>query len=178
MFGFDVENSKYQFEADWQFFRESVMISDYKDGYPEAVIAYNMNAARYDLMKAYYQQYGKLYDREFSRPGLSVDDIRRLERLRKLTPEDLSKDPESEYLSERMQERVGGVLLELNTQLLPLDECNFSGENLLYRDVLTAPGMDYIGCMEGCGFQQHCPEQIFLFYNRQYKKAVIAFEYT
>ena len=181
MFGFDIIDGKYKFDADWNYFSAHTEISpqDYVNPYSDLEIEYNMNDAMYQLKKAYYQKHNKLYDKDFNRPGLEVYDIRRLERLRKLTVEDLEKDAYSAYLEERLQKKVLGIFEELNTGMLPLEECVFGGENLTEIPV-KADGspMDYIGCLEGYDFQCAAADLLFLFYDSEKKKAVIGLEYT
>lgn len=181
MFGFDVIDGKYKFDADWNYFSAHTGISpeDYGNSYSDLEIEYNMNGAMYQLKKEYYQKHNKLYDKDFNRPGLEVYDIRRLERLRKLTVEDLEKDNESEYAEERLQNKIFGIFEELNTNALPLEECNFGGENLIEKPFKPdGTLMDYIACLEGYDFQQNSADQVFLFYDKELKKAVICLEYT
>jgi hypothetical protein len=105
MLGFDIIDGKYKFDADWNYFQTSTEITpeQYGEEFTELEIEYNMNEAMYQLKKAYYSKYGKLYDKYSYRPGLTVNDIRRLERLRQLTVEDLEKDEDSEYMAERAE---------------------------------------------------------------------------
>ncbi|MDR6525251.1 hypothetical protein J2787_000621 [Chryseobacterium rhizosphaerae] len=181
MFSFDVMEGKYKFDADWNYFSAHTEISpeDYGNSYSDLEIEYNMNEAMYQLKKEYYQKHNKLYDKDSYRPGLMVDDIRRLERLRKLTVEDLEKDDYSEYAEERLQKKVYEVFDELNTASLPVEETHFGADNLIekpYKNDDTL--MDYIGCMEGYDFQNSAADLLYLFYDKELKKAVICLEYT
>lgn len=181
MFGFDVIEGKYKFDTDWNYFSAHTEISpeDYGNNYSDLEIEYNMNETMYQLKKEYYQKHNKLYDKDNDRPGLMVDDIRRLERLRQLTVEDLEKDNDSEYLVERLQKKVLGIFDELNTASLSLEETHFGGDNLIdkpyKKDNII---MDYIGCLEGYDFQNAAADLLYLFYDKELKKAVICLEYT
>ncbi|MBC9932821.1 hypothetical protein [Chitinophaga qingshengii] len=163
--GFDVINGKYRFEADWRYFGDyrSIPAGRYADDYTDIEIEYNMNEAMYQLKKAYYQQYGELYAGEFNRPGLQVEDIRRLERLRALTPDMLKKDTVSGYLLEIQQERPAGIFTGLAPEEFPGDWPLPHPNN----------GFDYIGTIDGSGFQHTAPEEISLFYSPALKKAIV-----
>lgn len=181
MVGFDVIDGKYKFDADWNYFTFSkeIDLANYSDQYSEDEIEYNMNSAMYSLLKEYFNKNGKLYDRDFNRPGLEVEDIRRLERLRKLTVQDLETDEPNEYLHERIQAKTGGIFDEINTSQLPFELCNYSGCNLLEKPYKTDNIlMDYIACLEGYDFQKTAADQLYLFHDKEQQKAVICFEYT
>lgn len=170
MFGFDVVEGKYRFEADWRYFNDYQLIpaDQYANGFPEAEIEYNMNEAMYRLKKAYFDQYGQLYAGDFSRPGIQVSDIRRLERLRALTPADLEKDAISDYLAELHQQRPAGIFTALSPEEFPGD----------WPFEALDPSFEYIGSMDGYGFQHTAPEGISLFYSPALKKALITFDNT
>ncbi len=120
-----------------------------------------------------------MYDRVFERPGLTVQGIRKLERLLKLTPEDLQKDEHSDYLSDRINEKINGIITEINVDNRPLTDCEYSGENLIDTPIKPDGNIiNYIGCIEGYDFQKDAADQIYLFYDENIKKAVICFEYT
>ncbi|MDR2221500.1 MAG: hypothetical protein LBE34_02060 [Flavobacteriaceae bacterium] len=180
MFGFDIIEGKYKFDADWNFFSVDTVITadDYQNKYSELEIEYNKNEAIYQLKKAYYQKHGKLCDKDYDRPGLHVDGIRSLERMRQLTVEDMEKGKHSDYLVERLEQKIYGLFEELNTAGLPLEDCKFGGENLMnkpyHNDVLFLN----IATIEGYDFQQSAADQLFLFYNEEISKAVICLEYT
>lgn len=180
MFGFDVIDGKYKFDADWNFFSTHIEITsdDYGKEYSDLEIEYNMNEAMYQLKKNYYQKHGQLYDKNQYRPGLEVDDIRRLERLRQITVENLEQDKESDYLKERLEKKLYGIFEELNTEKLPLEDCNFGGENLINKPYHNNQILPYIACVEGYDFQKCSADQVFLFYDENIKKAVICLEYT
>jgi hypothetical protein len=89
----------------------------------------------YQLKKSYYKKFGKLYDGDFYRPGLTVDGIRKLERLLKLTAEDLRNDEHSEYLAECISKKINGIIDEINIDHHPLDQCGCSGTNLIDKPV-------------------------------------------
>ncbi len=166
MFGFDVIDGKYKFDADWDYFSVDTEISpeDYGKEYSDLEIEYNMNDSMYRLKKAYYKKHNSLYDKDFNRSGLEVYDIRRLQRLRNLTVVDLEKDAYSEYAVERLQNKVLGIFEKLNINILPLEECNFSGENLSEKPYKNNGRlMDYIACLEGYDFQNTAADQVFLF---------------
>ncbi len=180
MLGFDIIDGKYKFDADWNYFRTSTEITpeQYDQEFSDLDIEYNMNEAMYQLKKAYYNKHGKLYDKYSYRPGLTVDDIRRLERLRQLTVEDLEKDEDSDYMAERAEKKLYGIFEELNTEKKSLEDSDFGGENLMNKPTLNNKLLDYIACVEGYDFQQNAADQIFLFHDNSIKKAVICFEYT
>lgn len=168
--GFDVIGDKYRFEADWRYFGDYSIIpkEQYTNDFPEQEIEYNMNDAMYQLKKAYFHQYGKLYEGDFNRPGLQVNDIRRLERLRALTPADLQKDAVSDYLAELHQERPAGIF----TAVAPEE---FPGDGPL--DDMD-PSFVYIGTIDGSEFQHMAPEGISLFYSPALHKALVTFGNT
>lgn len=169
--GFDVVDGKFRFEADWRYFNDYSIIQQeqYTNNFPEQEIEYNMNEAMYQLKKAYFQQYGRLYEGDFNRPGLQVKDIRRLERLRALTPADLQKDIVSDYLAELHQERPAGIF----TALAPEE---FAGDWPFNNDM--GPSFEYIGTIDGSEFQHIAPEGISLFYSQALKKAMVTFGST
>ncbi|KRD11253.1 hypothetical protein ASE21_05985 [Flavobacterium sp. Root901] len=181
MFGFDILDGKYKFDSEWDYFTVSreILPGNLDIEYTDEEIQFNFNQAMYELKKSYYKKFGKLYDKDFYRPGLTVNGIRKLERLLKLTPEDLYNDKDSEYVKEHQKKKINGVLLEINIDNLPLDECSFSGENLIDKPLDKNGNLfDYIACMEGYDFQQDAADQIYLFHNFELKKAVICLEYT
>lgn len=180
MLGFDIIDGKYKFDADWNYFQTATEITpeQYHQKFSELEIEYNMNEAMYQLKKAYFNKHGKLYDKYSYRPGLTIEDIRRLERLRKLTVEDLEKDEDSDYMVERAEQKVYGIFEELNIEKNSLEDSKFGGENLMNKPSLNNQLLDYIACIEGYDFQQSAADQIFLFHDDSIKKAVICFEYT
>lgn len=180
MFGFDVIDGKYKFDADWNFFSVSTVITaeDYQNKYSALEIEYNKNEAVYQLRKAYYQQYGKLCDKDYDRPGLHVEDIRSLERLRQLTVEDMDNGKHSDYYIERLAEKIYGVFEELNTDNLSLEDCKYGGENIIEKPYHNGELFPHIATIEGYDFQQSAADMLFLFYNQDINKAVICFEYT
>lgn len=181
MFGFDIIDGKYRFDAKWEYFSVSTEISpeNYHLEYTDEEIQFNFNDAMYQLKKSYYKKFGKLYDRDGHRPGLTVEGIRKLERLLKLTAEDLHNDEHSDYLAEMISKKINGVIDEINIENLPLDECGYSGENLIDKPVRPDGSLlNYIACMEGYNFQENAADQIYLFHDDQMKKAVICLEYT
>lgn len=180
MLGFDIIDGKYKFDADWNYFQTSTEITpeQYDQEFSDLDIEYNMNEAMYQLKKAYYNKHGKLYDKYSYRPGLTVNDIRRLERVRQLTVEDLEKDEDSDYMAERAEKKLYGIFEELNIEKRSLEDSNFGGENLMNKPILNDKLLDYIGCIEGYDFQHNAADQIFLFHDDSIKKAVICFEYT
>lgn len=181
MLGFDVIDGKYKFDAGWEYFTVSTQISpeQYGGEYGDDEIQYNFNDAMYQLKKSYYRKYGELYARDFNRPGLTVEGIRKLERLLKLTADDLHNDEPSDYLEERLSNKISNVIDEINVDALPLDECRFCGDSL-FEKPFRADGriFDYIACMEGYDFQENAADQLYLFHDKEMQKAVICLEYT
>nr|WP_305051231.1 hypothetical protein [Elizabethkingia bruuniana] len=53
MFGFDVIDGKYKFDADWNYFSAHTVISpeNYGSSYSDLEIEYNMNEAMYQLKR-------------------------------------------------------------------------------------------------------------------------------
>jgi hypothetical protein len=181
MFGFDIIEGKYKFDAKWEYFSVSTEISpeNYHLEYTDEEIQFNYNDAMYQLKKSYYKKFGTLYDRDNNRPGLTIEGIRKLERLLKLTADDLHNDEPSDYLAEVISKKINGVIDEINIDDLPLDECNYSGTNLIDKPVKADGSIfNYIACMEGYNFQENAADQIYLFHDDQLKKAVICLEYT
>ncbi|RBL90611.1 hypothetical protein [Chitinophaga flava] len=168
-FAFDVIDGKYKFDADWRFFDDLQHIEPeaYQGNYSDHEIAYNMNESMYALKKAYYQQFRKLYQGDFNRPGLMVDDIRRLERLRALSPDDLNRDPIDNYLVERQQHKKSRLFDNIYPDLFP-DE----GDVTAPVDEAGTP-FTFIGNLDGYDFQHHAPENICLFYDQTLQKAVV-----
>ncbi|MBC9909481.1 hypothetical protein [Chitinophaga varians] len=165
--GFDVISGKYRFEADWRYFENYSVIPEeqYASDFPDQQIEYNMNEAMYQLKKGYFEQYGQLYEGDFNRPGLQVNDIRRLERLRALTPADLKKDVVSDYLAELHQERPAGIFTTLAPEAFP-------------DDAPIDPSFEYIGTIDGSEFQHTAPDSISLFYSPALHKATVIFGNT
>lgn len=180
MFGFDVIDGKYKFDADWNFFSVNTVITteDYQSEYSELEIEYNKNETIYQLKKAYYQKYGKLCDKDYDRPGLHVGDIRSLERMRLLTVEELANGKHSDYLVERLQQKIYGIFEELNIEGLPLEDCKYGGENIIDKPCLKGEILPHIATIEGYDFQQSAADMLFLFYDQSINKAVICLEYT
>ena len=181
MFGFDIIDGKYKFDGKWEYFTVSTEISpeNYHLEYTDEEIQYNFNEAMYQLKKSYYKKFGQLYARDFYRPGLTVEGIRKLERLLKLTAEDIHNDEPSDYFSETISKKINGVIDEINVDNLPLDECECSGGNLIDKPVKADGSLfNYIACMEGYNFQENAADQIYLFHDDQLSKAVICLEYT
>lgn len=178
-FGFDVIDGKYRFDADWNFFSTSTVITSdqYSQKFSDLDIEYNMNDAMYQLKKAYYQKHNALYDKDGDRPGLTVDDIRRLERLRQLTVEDLENDPESDFFKERLEAKVFGIFEKLNTELKPMEDLNFAGDNI-DQPMVNGQLMDFIASVDGYDWQLNAADYIHLFYDASVEKAVICLEYT
>jgi hypothetical protein len=181
MLGFDVIDGKYKFDAAWEYFTVSTEISpeNYHLEYTDEEIQFNFNEAMYRLKKSYYKKFGQLYDKDFFRPGLKVEGIRKLERLLKLTAEDIHYDEPSDYLAESIDKKINGVIDEINVNNLPLDKCEYSGGNLINKPTKTDGSLfNYIACMEGYNFQENAADQIYLFHDELTKKAVICLEYT
>ena len=178
--GFDIIDGKYKFEGDWNFFSQHHLIeaNEYDQDFTAEEIEFAMNDAMYALKKAYYQKQGTLYDRDQYRPGLEVNDIRRLERLRKLTAEDLVQDTPCDYAKERIEQKIAGIFEELNTAQLPLDQCTFDGTDLLQIPTYQGQVLDYLSYIEGYDFQLHAADAIALFYQKDIQKAVICFSYS
>jgi len=172
--GFDVIDGKYRFDADWQYFKEHRYITpnSYHPDHTDAEIAWNMNEAMYQLKKAYYQEFGQLYNGAFDRPGLLVKDIRKLERLRALTTADLHADDVDAYIEETRLEKTAGIFTKLAPGMTPdLEES---------RIPLREDGQpfDFIGALEGYDFQYTPPDDISLFYCPSMKKAVVCLAYS
>jgi hypothetical protein len=181
MFGFDVIDGKYKFDADWNYFSVATEIlpGNYHSEYSSEEIEYNFNDSMYQLKKAYFKKYGSLYAGDFNRPGLGVFDIRKLERLRQLTPEDLHNDTLSDYLLDKINGKINGVLDEININNAPLEDGEFGGENLMEKPFNSNKQLfNYIGCMEGYNFQEYAADQLYLFHDSELNKAVICLEYT
>lgn len=159
-FGFDIIDGKYKFEGNWDYFSIHHLIepTEYNQNFTDLEIEFAMNDAMYALKKAYYKKVGTLYDKDEYRPGLEVSDIRRLERLRKLTVSDLEKDPPSDYLKERLEQKVFGIFEELNTAQLPLDQCVFDGSDLDHIPTHQGDQLSYIGCIDGYDFQKNAAD--------------------
>ncbi|MTG98214.1 MULTISPECIES: hypothetical protein [Myroides] len=180
MFGFDVIDGKYKFDADWNYFSVDTVITaeDYAQDYSGLEIEYNKNETIYQLKKAYYQKYGKLCDKDYDRPGLHVEDIRSLERMRQLTVEDMDNGKHSDYYIERLERKIYGLFEELNTAGLPLEDCKYGGENITEKPCHNGEVLPHIATIEGYDFQQSAADMLFLFYDPTINKAVICLEYT
>lgn len=81
-------------------------------------------------------------------------------------------------MSERNDNKIYGIFEELNAEGKPLGDCDFDGGNLISKPVHNGKLLNYIACLEGYDFQQNAADHIYLFYDRDLKKAVISFEYT
>ncbi|MEK4670313.1 siderophore biosynthesis protein [Paenibacillus alvei] len=171
MIGFDVIDGKYKFEADWRFFEieqdQSEMLQE----------AYLNNDIDYNIRKEYYQRKGKIYP--YSSFGKTFTAVEVLE-------DEFTKKQESGWgLS---YPPVNGILDDLRFlteegQKL-LEDCNNENEVFEYTNLINVPKDEtgqtftYIGFATGYYFQAFGADRIYLFFNKELRKAVICFEYT
>ncbi len=171
MIGFDVVEGKYKFEADWKFFEieqeQSEMLQE----------AYLDNDVDYNIRKEYFQRNKKIYP--YSSFGKKFTAVEVLE-------DEFTKKQDSGWgLS---YPPVNGILDDLRFltekgQEL-LEDCNHENEVFEYTNLFNVPRDEtgqpftYIGFATGYYFQAFGADRIYLFFNKELRKAVICFEYT
>ncbi|BCC58543.1 TPA: siderophore biosynthesis protein [Bacillus cereus] len=169
--GFDVINGKYKFEADWNYFEIEQNNSDIIEQ------AYESNKRDYQIRKEYFQRNQKIYP--YSSLGKEITSVEVLEQ------EFVEKQTNGWGLNYPV---VNGILDDVRFMTEEgeelLEDCDnedeiFDFTNLLYvpKDEYGHP-FTYVGFVTGYYFQAYGADRIYLFFNKELRKAVICFEYT
>ncbi|EOQ33524.1 TPA: siderophore biosynthesis protein [Bacillus cereus] len=169
--GFDVINGKYKFEADWNYFKIEQNNSDIIEQ------AYESNERNYQIRKEYFQRNQKIYP--YSSFGKEFTSVEVLEE------EFAEKQTNGWGLNYPV---VNGILNDVRFMTEEgkelLEDCDneeeiFDFTNLLYvpKDEYGRP-FTYVGFVTGYYFQAYGADRIYLFFNKELRKAVICFEYT
>lgn len=171
MLGFDIIDGKYSFEADWRYFD-----IEQNPAEPEED-AYKRNEIDYKCRKEYFQRNQKLYPySSFSTEFTSVEEMEK----------DFNDKQASGWGLEYPE--VNGILNDVRFMSEEgqgmLEDCEHESDVFDYTNLLHVPKdangqpFTYIGAVTGYYFQAYGADRIFLFYNKELKKAVICFEYT
>ncbi|EPH13461.1 hypothetical protein HMPREF9713_00641 [Myroides odoratimimus CCUG 12700] len=148
--------------------------------YDSVIGAYELNTNTYELAKAYYQKHGKIYPMTIGNYSTKIE-----------TMESLEKGVE-DNLQYIQYPEIGGILDDIQFQSKEdrdcLIECEITFEEAMQFEDSTnlinlpydAEGniFTYIGRFTGYLFQQYGADSVYLFYNKELKKAVICLEYT
>ncbi|MCR8984579.1 siderophore biosynthesis protein [Brevibacillus laterosporus] len=171
MLGFTVIDGKYKFEVDWSYFGTN---------HEEESKAYLDNANNFQIRKEYYERVGSIYP--YSSFGKEIQDV---EELAQDMQDKQEKGWRLEYpaingflddvafKSEEMQK----FMKEYDVSMEEIEI--FGNTNLI--NIPTRPDgrtFTYIGALTGFYFQAYGADCLYLFYDRDLKKAVVCFEYT
>ncbi|MGZ9868725.1 siderophore biosynthesis protein [Priestia endophytica] len=169
--GFNVIEGKYKFEADWNYFE---IEQDPSETLEEA---YTRNEKDYEIRKEFFKRNGKIYP--YSRYTKEVTSIEELEQ------EFAEKQTSGWGLD---YPKINGVLDDLRFMAEEgqelLEDCDNEDEIFDYTNLLHVPKDEkghpftYIGFVTGYYFQAYGADCIYLFFNKELRKAVICFEYT
>ena len=171
MLGFDVIDGKYKFEADWRYFDIEQEPSDQLEE------AYVQNEKDYEIRKEYYERNQKIYPySSFGKELSSVEELEQEFAKKQASGWGLDYPKVNGLLDDiRFMTKEGRVLLE---------DCDHEEEAFDYTNLLYVPKDEdghpftYIGFATGYYFQAYGADRIYLFYNKDLKKAIICFEYT
>lgn len=169
--GFDVIDGKYRFEADWQYFEIEQDSSDILEK------SYALNEKDYQIRKEFFQRKQKIYP--YSSFGEAFTSIEALEQ------ELVGKQTSGWGLD---YPKVNGILDDIRFMTEEgkelLEDCVSEDEAFDYTNLLYVPKNEdghpftYIGFATGYYFQAYGAGRIYLFFNKELRKAVICFEYT
>lgn len=172
MLGFTVIDGKYKFEADWDYFDIHQHEGETK--------AYLDNTKDFQIRKEYYERVGSIFP--YSRLG---KDIKNVEELIQKFQDKQENGWGLEY------PEINGILddvafkSEEKQKLMKEYEISMeemeSFENTNLINIPTKPDgstFTYVGSLTGYLFQAYGADCLYLFYDRDLKKAVVCFEYT
>ncbi|AJH15386.1 hypothetical protein [Myroides profundi] len=148
--------------------------------YDSVIGAYKLNTKTYELAKAYYHKHGKIYPMTIGNYSTKIETMESLEK---------GVEDNLEYIQ---YPEIAGILDDIQFQSKEdkdcLEECEISFEEAMQFEDSTnltnlpydAEGniFTYIGRFTGYLFQQYGADSVYLFYNKELKKAVICLEYT
>ncbi|WP_341277959.1 siderophore biosynthesis protein [Paenibacillus sp. FSL H8-0537] len=181
MLGFDVIDGKYKFEADWNYFtlhqQEHSADSEIDE---DLKAAYAQNELDYQIRKQFYQNNQKVYpysrlSEEFSSAEELLADFnkKQADGWGLSYPEINGIWDDIAFMSDEAQ----GYLQKYNETVEELRR--FENTNLLHvPKKANGEVFDYIGSITGYYFQAYGADNVFLFYDKELRKAVICFEYT
>ncbi|KGR84900.1 hypothetical protein [Lysinibacillus odysseyi] len=167
--GFNIIDGKYQFEAGWDYFEAET------DGVLEDV--YLQNETDYEARKQFFLRHGKIYP--YSSFGRGFESAEALE-------QDFNDKQAAGWGLEYPM--VNGILDDVRFiteegQVL-LEDYESEADAFDYTNLLYVPKDEngavftYIGFATGYYFQACGADRIYLFFNKELKKAVICLEYT
>ncbi|WP_300977802.1 hypothetical protein [Flavobacterium sp.] len=146
--------------------------------------AYNQNETAYLAGKEYYKKYGQIFGSTInnfsSKPVLLEDLERKDEEQKKNYPEYNKTYPEFfDFLDDIKftSKENKDTMMKYDISLEEMQ--SFEDTNLIEKPY-NAEGyiFEYIGSFTGYFFQKHGADEVYLFYNKDLKKAVVCFEYS
>lgn len=179
LFGFDIIDGKYKFDAPWDYFY--INHNDHSGKFDYLQEAYDKNTNSYEVGKEYYEKYGKLYHRTLNWENISLETLENLDRNDLVDYPDF-KPEYPEYFGfiddiKHQSEEAKKIMEEFD---ISMDEMNaFEDTNLLEvpKDKNNKI-FEYIGSLTGYNFQKYGADALYVFQNLDMKKAVICLEYT
>jgi hypothetical protein len=179
MFGFDIIDGKYKFDASWEYF--DINYKEDPEYHEELNNAYNVNTTSFEARKKFYEKHGKIFPVSYFSKDISLEKIEEMEvRTLKDYPNFEFKYPE--YFGmisdiKHQSKEVKDMMSKYNIKLEDLE--SFNNSNIIE---LPKDGDDnifeYIGRLTGFFFQKYAANSLYVFQNRELKKAVICLEYT
>ena len=177
MFGFDIIDGKYKFDASWDYF----YINHNSDDSEELEIVYKENETSFEAGKMYFEKYGKIFYKSLDWENCSLKVLEDLEQKdRKQYPNYKPKYPEFFGFIDDIKNQSVEIKELMDKHNISLDEMN-SCENTNLMEVPKDNQdiiFEYIGNLTGYSFQKHGGDVLYLFVNQEMKKAVICLEYT
>ncbi|PEJ35469.1 siderophore biosynthesis protein [Bacillus pseudomycoides] len=169
--GFDVVDGKYKFEADWNYFKIEQNPSEIVEK------AYVHNEKDYQIRKEFFQRNQKIFPySSFGKEFTSVEAVEAEFVEKQTNGWGLDYPKINEILDDiHFMTEEGQELLE---------DCTSEDEIFDYTNLLYVPKDEdghlftYIGFTTGYFFQAYGADRIYLFFNKELRKAVICFEYT
>lgn len=142
--------------------------------------AYELNEKVYELAKTYYKKHGAIYPMTIGNYSSKINTLEELE-------QNVVKN--KEYIE---YPEIGGILDDIQFRSKEdqesLKECDITFEEAMKFDCSTnlcqlpydqeGNIFTYIGRLTGYLFQQYGADGLYLFYNKELKKAVVCLEYT
>lgn len=179
MFGFDIIDGKYKFDASWDYFY--INHKDNSSYFNELGNAYEENSVSYKVGKEYFEKYGKIFPRTLNWENISLETLEALER------DDKEKYPDYKYeypeffgLLDDIKHQSTSAKEMMEEYNISIEEMNtFEDTNLLEVPKNNSQNVfEYIGNLTGYNFQKNGADALYLFQNQELKKAVICLEYT
>lgn len=173
MIGFNVIDGKYKFEADWDYFiqnQEPQMVEE----------AYLNNEKDYQIRKEYFRQNNRIYPySSFGKDLISAESLLRDFEEKQTSgwgleyPEVNDILDDVAFMSDEAQEFIREYDESLEEML------KFENTNLFHVPKnLNGEVFKYVGSLTGYYFQAYGADCVYLFYDKELRKAAICFEYT